>query len=96
MRKVRADNRLDLAFQMWGKQGQANGADALLARIEASGGFLPVNDKSSPDRIADLLGMSKASFKKAVGALLKRKRIVQTPDGIEAIDEGEGGAAPRR
>ena len=82
VRAIRADNRLDLAFQLWGKQGQAEGAEALERQLEASGGFLPVNDKSPPERIADLLGMSKASFKRAVGSLLKRKAIEQTPEGI--------------
>ncbi|MDD2541084.1 MAG: GntR family transcriptional regulator, partial [Desulfuromonadaceae bacterium] len=50
--------------------------------LAAHDGFLPLTDKSSPEIIADLLRLSKKSFKKAVGGLFKEWVVTLTPDGI--------------
>jgi predicted RNA-binding protein (virulence factor B family) len=42
-----------------------------------------LTDKSTPEEIGFYLEMSKKAFKKAVGALYKRKRVVLKPDRIE-------------
>jgi len=47
-----------------------------------AGGYLELNDKSDPDLIKDLLGLSKKSFKKAIGTLYKNKLITIQEDGI--------------
>ena len=54
-----------------------------LHELEAAGGFLPIHDKSDPEQIKDQLGLSKKSFKKAVGSLYKQKKISLLKDGIE-------------
>ena len=48
-------------------------------------GFLSLNDKSSPEEIKKALQLSKASFKRAVGHLLKDKKIELTKQGIKLI-----------
>jgi predicted RNA-binding protein (virulence factor B family) len=58
-------------------------AEVLAAAPE---GFLPVHDKSPPERIRDLLGMSKKVFKQAVGALYKAGRIRINEDGIHLLN----------
>ena len=47
----------------------------LLKLLQKSGGRLPLDDNSSPEEIASLTGLSKKSFKKAVGALYRQRRI---------------------
>ena len=43
--------------------------------IRSYGGVLPFDDKADPERIRDEFGLSKNAFKRAVGRLLKEKRI---------------------
>lgn len=44
-----------------------------------------LHDKSSSEDIAAILGMSKKSFKKAIGTLYKQKLIVLKEDGIYKV-----------
>lgn len=84
IREVRPDGKISLTLQAPGREG----ADALqvqiLERLAASGGVLPLGDKSSPEEIVRLFGVSKGSFKKAIGALYKQGRIRILDDRIEA------------
>lgn len=50
-------------------------------------GFMPVNDKSDPDEIRNLFSISKASFKRAVGRLLKNGKIEFYKNGIRIKGE---------
>ena len=71
---VKQDGKLDLSVR--GKIPEQMDADsnAILARMEKSGGVLPFTDKADPERIKAEFGMSKAAFKRAVGKLLKEKK----------------------
>ena len=79
---VKQDGKLDLSVR--GKIPEQMDADsnAILARMEKSGGVLPFTDKADPERIKAEFGMSKAAFKRAVGKLLKEKKI--------KIDQNQG------
>ena len=50
-------------------------AQKLLKLLEEQGGELPVGDKSSPEKIKELTGMSKNEFKRAAGNLYKQRLI---------------------
>jgi predicted RNA-binding protein (virulence factor B family) len=58
------------------------GADAtqLLTHLRTPGA-LPISEAWSPERIAQVFGMSKKAFKRAVGRLLKDERVTIHPDG---------------
>ena len=60
-------------------------AELILECIETCGGKLPFTDKADPERIKAEMGMSKAAFKRAVGRLLKQKKIVIKEDGIYSL-----------
>ncbi|HGE2296560.1 TPA: GntR family transcriptional regulator, partial [Pseudomonas aeruginosa] len=47
------------------------------------GGSLPLSDKSSPEDIHRLFGVSKGTFKKAIGGLYKKGLILIHPERIE-------------
>lgn len=57
----------------------------ILNELEANDGFLGLHDKSHPEEIKDILGMSKKAFKQTIGTLFKRKKIEITEDGIRKI-----------
>lgn len=62
---------------------EAIGEDAqmLLAMLEHSqNGELPYTDKTDPDTIREIFGISKGQFKRAIGHLLKQ-RLVKQEDG---------------
>lgn len=72
---VKEDGKLDLSVR--GKIPEQMDADAekIMNKIEKNGGILPFTDKADPERISTEFGMSKAAFKRAVGRLLKEKKI---------------------
>jgi predicted RNA-binding protein (virulence factor B family) len=53
--------------------------------LQENNGFLALNDKTSPEIIQALLGISKKNFKKAVGNLYKKKLIEFKSDGIKLV-----------
>lgn len=83
IKKIRPDGKIDVSLQ---RQGYVNeipqAGEQLLARLKREDGFLPVNDKSSPEDIYSLLNMSKKNFKKTVGLLYKQKLITIEDSGI--------------
>lgn len=60
-------------------------AEKLLKLLKKNNRFLPVCDKSSPEAIKEVTGMSKNEFKKAVGNLYKQRKINLEEEGIRLI-----------
>ena len=85
IKNIREDNKIDVVLQRIGYRSIEPNANYIREELEAAGGFLPLHDKSAPDDIKNQLGMSKKSFKKAIGTLYKDKQIVIKEDGIELI-----------
>jgi len=85
VKKVRDDKKLDIVLHSPGYRSIEPNAQYLLEELEAAGGFLPYNDNSDPETIKDELGLSKKSFKKAVGNLYKDKKISISEDGITLL-----------
>lgn len=79
---VRDDGRLDISLQRIGKGRFRDFAEQLLAELEAAGGFLAYTDKSPSEAIAERFGVSKKTFKRAVGTLYKARKIRIEDDGI--------------
>lgn len=83
--RVREDGKLDLSLKdRPGKQMDSD-AQRITSALERGGGILNLNDHSSPQEIRAQLGMSKGSFKKAVGRLLKAGTIRMVDDGIQLL-----------
>jgi len=83
--KVKKDGRLNLVLKNLSHIEINDNAEILFNIIKDRGGFLDLNDKSEPDRIKEICGMSKSSFKKAVGRLLKNQKIQFEGNGIKLI-----------
>lgn len=73
--RVTEEGRIDLSLQKQGFDEVRDAAERLLALLAGHGGRLPVGDKSTPEAIQAAAGMSKKTFKRAVGTLLKQGRI---------------------
>lgn len=85
IKKIREDNKIDLVLQTPGYRSIEPNANFILEELKAAGGFLALHDKSDPVSIKNEMGMSKKSFKKAIGTLYKDKQIILKEDGIELI-----------
>lgn len=83
--RITEDNRIDVSLQQQGFDEVKNAADKLLALLEQKGGTLPAGDRSSPEEIAALTGMSKKVFKRALGYLMSRN-MVKVSDASVTID----------
>jgi hypothetical protein len=81
----RADRKLSLALSPPGYAKVDAVAQALLDTLQRRGGFLPVSDKSAPEQIYGLFGISKKVFKQTLGALYKARRISIDADGIRLL-----------
>lgn len=82
---IKEDGKIDLSLKEKAYKQMKNDADILLDIIEENGGELYLNDKSSPEEIRSQVNMSKNAFKRAVGGLLKDKKIEFSLGGIKKI-----------
>ena len=87
IRQVREDGKIDLALQKAGFEKIDDFAETLLQYIEAQGGFTPMNDKTDAAVIYNTFGVSKKTFKKAVGDLYKKRLIVLEKEGIRLVPQ---------
>lgn len=85
VKKIRPNNKIDIGLAQIGYRNIEPSAQALLELINDHDGFLNLTDKSSPEAIKSVVQMSKKSFKKAVGALYKKRLIRLESDGIYLV-----------
>jgi predicted RNA-binding protein (virulence factor B family) len=76
------DGKIDLVLQKLGAKKVDDFSDVLLQHIKDNDGFTSLNDKSAAEDIYDAFGVSKKTFKKAVGDLYKKHLIVLEEGGI--------------
>ena len=84
VKRIRKDKKIDVTRKKGGVVDIDEAKGDLLKALEAVG-FLPLNDKSSPEEIKSMLGMSKKAFKKAVGGLYKKRQIEMVGNGIRLL-----------
>jgi predicted RNA-binding protein (virulence factor B family) len=82
---VRPDGKIDLILQ-GGKETRDKNAEIIENYLRQQKGFAPLNDKTNPQLITDLFGMSKGAFKKAIGNLYKQRVITIEEDGIRLVE----------
>lgn len=85
IRKLREDGKVDLILQPEGMDHIEPSAKIILEKLEQAGGKLAFHDKSDPTAIQNEFGMSKKTFKKAIGTLYKKKLISLEKDGIKKL-----------
>ncbi len=83
IKKVREDDKIDVSLQKPGFAKVDSLQEQIMAALNESGGFLPVNDKTDAQVIYDMFGCSKKSFKMTIGTLFKQRKIVIDSAGIK-------------
>ena len=85
IKQIRADGKLSLSLQPVGVQAGDQLGERILQALREAGGQLPLSDKSAPELIDRQFGVSKGSFKKAIGGLYKQGLIEIEPTQIRLI-----------
>ena len=85
IKHVRPDGKIDLSLQ-GGQETRDKYAKIIINYLRKQNGFAPVHDKSDPQLISDLFGMSKGAFKRAIGGLYKQRVISIEKDGIRLLE----------
>ena len=84
---MKPDGKLDLSVRAKSWEQMDADAELVMQVIDEFEGVLPFNDRVSPEVIKREFGLSKNAFKRAVGRLLKEKRIVITENRIMKVKE---------
>lgn len=85
IKEIRSDGNISLSLQPVGAEAASSLNSKILTKLRENNGTLPVSDKSDPQVISGLFGVSKGNFKKAIGALYKQGQIVIHADRIELV-----------
>ena len=85
IKKIREDNKIDLSLYKPGYNKVDALSERIIERLKEAGGFIPVSDKSPPDFISELFGVSKKAYKMIIGRLYKKRVIAIEDDGIRLI-----------
>lgn len=88
IKKIRDDHKVDLSLNPIGFNQEQHDATAqsILAKLKENDGFMMLNDKSPPEAIYKVFGVSKKAFKKSCGSLYKQRIITIEKQGIRLVD----------
>lgn len=75
IKQVRKDGKIDLMLQLPSQLERDRLCDTIIAHLRQNEGVTNLTDKSPPDDIYREFGVSKASYKKALGQLYKQRVI---------------------
>lgn len=82
VRRITEEKRIDISLQQTGYAQVKDSARTLLELLRGNGGRLPLNDASDPAEVQRLTAMSKKTFKRSAGVLLKQGTIEMDEKGI--------------
>ncbi len=82
IKKIRDDHKIDLSLHPLGYEKVDPVAQMILDQLKKDGGFIPVSDKSDAELVYRVFGISKKTFKQAVGNLYKKRIITVSIEGI--------------
>lgn len=85
IKNVRPDGRIDLTLQKQGYEKVTELTDIILEKLKENNGFMPITSKTPPERINALFGVSKKTYKNAIGALYKKRLITIEDDGVRLV-----------
>ena len=80
---VRGDGKIDVTLQPTGHQHTLDFAETLLEYLHTHGGQCELGDKSDAESIKQRFQVSKKVYKRAIGALYKRRLITIEDEGIK-------------
>lgn len=88
IKAVREDGKLDISLRKKGIDGLNDAAEIILNKLQKSeNGRLYLTDNSKPDKIRQMMNMSKKMFKRGVGILYKKGVIDLKKEFIELVEK---------
>ena len=81
---IRDDGTLNGSMLPRKEERLGDDSDTIFKYLTDVGGRMPFTDKSTPEEIKEMFDLSKASFKRALGKLMKEGKIVQN-DGWTSL-----------
>ncbi len=85
--KILDDGRLELSLHEEAHKEISSDCDRVRELLAKNGGFMPYHDKSDPEEIRRVFGMTKNEFKRAIGHLYKLSEITIGEDGIHGREK---------
>ena len=87
IKEIRTDGKIDLSIDEGnpGYKQQDSLGEAIVEMLKRKGGFLAITDKTDPETIYNLFGVSKKKFKIGLGGLYKKRLIEISDDGIRLL-----------
>ncbi|MFT5659161.1 MAG: putative RNA-binding protein (virulence factor B family), partial [Gammaproteobacteria bacterium] len=75
IKQIRDDGRIDLSMQLPAYIARDGLSEKILQHLADNNGVSTLTDKSQPSDISAAFGVSKSSYKKALGLLYKNRQI---------------------
>ncbi|MFQ5560894.1 MAG: S1 RNA-binding domain-containing protein [Nitrospinota bacterium] len=88
IKKLRDDGKIDLFLEQPGYKKIGALAERIFSLLQEKGGFLHISNQTEPETIYRVFGVSKKNYKKAIGALYKKRVILIEEDGIRLTGKG--------
>lgn len=85
IKKIREDEKIDLLLHKPGYEKIDDSAVFILDYLKKNKGVMHLSDKSDAARINEVFGISKKTFKKALGSLYKQKMIRIEEDKVSLL-----------
>lgn len=86
VKSISPEGKINLTLHIPNKQQLGELAEKILADLQHGSGVSFLTDKSTPEEIKLKWRVSKGSYKKAIGALYKQKKIEILQDKIRLVD----------
>jgi predicted RNA-binding protein (virulence factor B family) len=87
IKHIREDKKLDLCLQLVNREALDQLSQQVLDDLKAKGGVSTLTDKSPADAINKQFGVSKSSYKKAIGKLYQKRLIVIEKTQITLVEK---------
>ncbi|WP_232348962.1 CvfB family protein [Neptunomonas qingdaonensis] len=85
IKRVLAEGKVDVMLDKPGYGKVDELSQRIMKDLDSRGGYSPLGDKSPPEDIYQAFGISKKSYKMAIGTLMKKGLISISPDGIRKV-----------
>jgi predicted RNA-binding protein (virulence factor B family) len=85
IKKIREDDKVDLHLHKLGYQKIDSLETKVIQHLKENDGKTSITDKSPPESISKVFGVSKKKYKMTLGSLYKNKRIVIEDDVIRLV-----------
>jgi predicted RNA-binding protein (virulence factor B family) len=87
IKKIREDEKIDLSLFKPGYGKVDAISEKILKYLGNNKGYMAITDKSSPELIYSLFGISKKAYKMAIGGLYKKGLVILESEGVKLKEQ---------